>query len=179
MIRGGAPPEAVGATGPRRQPRPRHRPACDTLNEATLAELSPGSDERQRLPVTKRSHLTPQEAGRRASDPDYLLPGEQRGRTQDAPYWIAIYTELLEFERVLLSGAARALVAMAPYARDEAGTDQVLLSHQADRYRRRLAHWRTRRAGGLGEVTTRAPAVAASAAEGTTAAARRPPVPLP
>ena len=134
--------------------------------------------------MLRTSNLTPQEAARHATDPDYLLPGEELGRVEDAAHWMAVYRELLEFKRALLSEAARMVITMVPAAREEARTDQVLLAHQADRYRRRLAHWQSRSAGAA--VTGGTPALStpllsdrSALAQGRTAAFRKRPTPLP
>lgn len=91
---------------------------------------------------------TPEEAARRAADPDYLMPGEQadvRGdRAADAVHWLSVYGELLAFKEELLSVGRSHMTTMSEDARQDARTDEVLLAHQAERYRRRIAFWTAR-----------------------------------
>jgi hypothetical protein len=93
-------------------------------------------------------NLTPQEAARRAADPDYLLPGEQRdvrcGCDADAVHWASVYRELLVFKEQLLSLARSQIGTMSEDAADDARVDETLLEHQAQRYRRRLTFWNAR-----------------------------------
>ena len=81
--------------------------------------------------------LTPEEAARRAADPDYLMPGEQadvRGdRASDAVHWLSVYGELLAFKEELLSFGRLQMMTLSEDARRDVRTDEVLLAHQAER----------------------------------------------
>jgi hypothetical protein len=95
--------------------------------------------------------FTPDEAARRAIDADLRLDGEDPNTSlvEDAVHWVKVYTELLAFKEHLLELSASDIGAMSELdARSDAATDEVLLEHQAGRYRRRLAEWK-QRLGGL------------------------------
>ena len=98
------------------------------------------------------SRFTPDEAARRAIDADLRLDGEDPATdlVEDAVHWVKVYSELLAFKEHLLELSASDIGAMSELdARFDAATDEVLLEHQAARYRRRLAEWKQR----LGALT--------------------------
>jgi hypothetical protein len=92
--------------------------------------------------------LTAEEAARRAVDPDYLMPGERRdivsSRAADAIHWTSVYGELMTFKEELLSLSRSRIETMSGDAGSDARIDEVILEHQAERYRRRIAFWKAR-----------------------------------
>jgi len=93
------------------------------------------------------TRLLPSE-GASVAEVDRLLPGEDpnSGHAEDAEHWIAVYSELLDFKRFMLDGAAaRARDMSTDEARAEVlETDLVVARAEAERFARRLAYWRTR-----------------------------------
>jgi hypothetical protein len=100
--------------------------------------------------------VTPEQAAEQAVDLDRLLPGEGTasalGPVQDARHWMSVYGELLTFKEELIALGCSRMEAMSEAARAEAGADQVLMEREAQRFRRRIAVWKSRleelRAGG-------------------------------
>ena len=88
-----------------------------------------------------------EQGGRRAADPDRLLPGEDPGTTQseDAVHWIAVYRELLSFKEQVL-GVTRRYAADGPpeVASELVASDLPLLEAEMRRLERRLAFWEQR-----------------------------------
>ena len=82
-------------------------------------------------------------------DEDRLLPGEDPigALTEDADHWIAVYSELLDFKKFMLDGAAARAAAMTqPESRVEVETTDLTVARaEAERFSRRLAYWRGRR----------------------------------
>lgn len=80
---------------------------------------------------------------------DVLLPGEDPdgGHFDDIEHWIAVYSELLDFKRFMLDGAAaRAARMTTPEAKEEIeSTDLRVARAEAERFSRRLAFWRSLR----------------------------------
>ena len=82
-------------------------------------------------------------------DEDRLLPGEDPigALTEDADHWISVYSELLDFKKFMLDGAAARAAAMTqPESRVEVETTDLTVARaEAERFSRRLAFWRCRR----------------------------------
>jgi hypothetical protein len=88
-------------------------------------------------------------AADKAVDRERLLPGEDPGTKQlaDAEQWVAVYAELLEYKRMLLSVTDRALGSMSERAahREIAHVDRELIEAELARFGRRLRFWGRRR----------------------------------
>jgi hypothetical protein len=88
-------------------------------------------------------------AAHKAVDRERLLPGEDLGTRQpaDAEQWVAVYAELLEYKRKLLSVTDSALRSMSERAahREIAQVDRELIEAEHARFDRRLRFWRRRR----------------------------------
>ena len=80
---------------------------------------------------------------------DNLLPGEDptNALIDDIEHWIAVYSELLDFKRFMLDGAAARAAAMtqAESRHEVEVTDLTVARAEAERFTRRLAYWRGRR----------------------------------
>ena len=80
---------------------------------------------------------------------DALLPGEDPdgGHFDDIEHWIAVYSELLDFKRFMLDGAAaRAARMTTEEAKEEIETTDLRVARaEAERFTRRLAFWRSLR----------------------------------
>lgn len=91
---------------------------------------------------------------------DAVLPGEDptTAYRSDVEMWIAVYSELLEFKRFMLDGAAARAAAMTTeIARAEIeDTDLRVARAEAERFARRLAFWRARQEA-LAEPAAAAP----------------------
>jgi hypothetical protein len=92
--------------------------------------------------------LSPHQAAHKAADPDHLLPGEETvsslGLAADAVHWMSVYGELLTFKEELIASSREKMEEMSEDARAETVTDLVLMEHEADRFRRRIAVWKDR-----------------------------------
>ncbi|GAC1656366.1 MAG: hypothetical protein NVS9B1_11590 [Candidatus Dormibacteraceae bacterium] len=82
------------------------------------------------------------------ADSDALLPGEDPTGTHrgDIEHWITVYSELLDFKRFMLDGAAaRAGQMTTEVAKHEVeATDLRVARAEAERFTRRLSFWRGR-----------------------------------
>jgi hypothetical protein len=91
---------------------------------------------------------TAEEAAQSAADPDHLLPSERRDvrscRPEDAVHWLGVYGELLRFKEDLLCRSRSQMRTMSEDARVEVQKDEVLMEHEAQRFRRRIEFWRSR-----------------------------------
>lgn len=81
-------------------------------------------------------------------DVEHLLPGEKptSGYRDDAVLWVRVYSELLDFKRFMLDGAAaRASQMDTEIARQEVETTDLRVARaEAERFTKRLAYWRGR-----------------------------------
>ncbi len=68
------------------------------------------------------------------------------GHRDDAHHWITVYSELLDFKRFMLDGAAARAAQMATEeARTEIETTDLRVARaEAERFTRRLSFWRSR-----------------------------------
>lgn len=77
-----------------------------------------------------------------------FLPGEdpRTSYRDDVEHWISVYSELLEFKRFMLDGAAaRAAQMQTEAARTEIETTDLRVARaEAERFTRRLGYWRVR-----------------------------------
>lgn len=82
------------------------------------------------------------------ADSDALLPGEDPSGTYrgDVEHWITVYSELLDFKRFMLDGAAaRAGQMTTEVAKHEVETTDLRVARaEAERFTRRLSFWRGR-----------------------------------
>ncbi|HEY2705844.1 MAG TPA: hypothetical protein VGL20_19350 [Candidatus Dormibacteraeota bacterium] len=87
-------------------------------------------------------------AAMRAVDPERRLPGEDRDLRstdpRDAAHWTAVYAELLEFKRALISELASRLGKGADAARAELDNDLVILVAEESRLDGRHRFWSDR-----------------------------------
>lgn len=92
------------------------------------------------------------------ADSDALLPGEDPSGTYrgDIEHWITVYSELLDFKRFMLDGAAaRAGQMTSDAAKHEVETTDLRVARaEAERFTRRLSFWR----GRLDSLLTETPA---------------------
>jgi len=85
-----------------------------------------------------------EQGGRRAADPDRLLPGEDPDSTEpeDAIDWVAVYRELLSFKEQVLGVTRRYAADGRPEVASELeSSDLPLLEAEMQRLERRLAFW--------------------------------------
>ena len=99
----------------------------------------------------------PKDAGKRlehlrraaelASDPDRLLPGEPADSEHrgDASFWVAVYSELLDYKDGLLALTREKLTELhdKPARREVVETDVVVLEAERTRFERRLGFWQS------------------------------------
>ncbi len=87
-------------------------------------------------------------AGLRAVDPERRLPGEDRDLRstdpRDAAHWRAVYAELLEFKRAMITELTTRLGEVADAARVEMDNDLVILVAEESRLDGRHRFWSDR-----------------------------------
>lgn len=87
------------------------------------------------------------QAAREVTDPDTLLPGEERAiRTDhldDARVWLATYEELFAFKQRLLGTLLAQRDTVQAEGLHEVQNDEILLTREADRLARRLEFWQS------------------------------------
>jgi hypothetical protein len=93
------------------------------------------------------------DAALRAVDSERLLPGEERDLRRDDPgdaaHWVAVYGELLDFKRDLISRLAGRIDTASDAARTELDNDLLLLIAEESRLAQRHLVWSERAAARL------------------------------
>jgi hypothetical protein len=82
-----------------------------------------------------------------ATDPNRLLPGEERDSrlADDVEHWVAVYTELLAAKALILDTTLQQLEkATREEVHQELQGDQTVLLNQIERFQRRLRYWHDR-----------------------------------
>ena len=79
-----------------------------------------------------------------AANRERLLPGEppQPCDSQDGEHWIAVYEELVSFNRELIELVEKRLTSLAPSEESPEAADLLLLQAHLARLSWRLDHWK-------------------------------------
>ena len=103
----------------------------------------------ERAGQAEEVRLQGERGGRRAADPDRLLPGEDPASrdTEDAVHWVTVYRELLSFKEQVLGLTRRYAADGRPEVASELhASDLPLLEAERERLERRLRFWEDRHA---------------------------------
>ena len=86
-----------------------------------------------------------EQAAREVTDPDTLLPGEERDLrsdfVEDARTWHGVYEELFLFKQQLLATLLEQRGSVQERGQHEVQNDEILLTREAERLARRLEFW--------------------------------------